>query len=126
MRVSGRQRDRMLENIQANAHSPGSISLGVSGLLLCLCCGCSYLRSVTVKQTDPKTGIVTEKTTARAYTLFDSSAVLVKFRNTTGGDAGSNKWVSGTSIGSLNQESSSSNLVSIIGAVAEGVVKGLK
>lgn len=74
-----------------------------------------------------------EKTRVRCVTFFDSKSQLTKFRNTTGQTGnGSNIWSypSGTTIGSLNEEASSSNLVNLLGIVAQGVatgtVKGLK
>lgn len=85
--------------------------------------GCSYLRSVTIKKTDAG-GIVTEKTTVRAYSLWDGTANLTKFRNTTGGNP-SNHLAGGTYIGSLTETSSSTNIVSLLGVVAEGVAKGV-
>ncbi len=82
--------------------------------------GCAFLHSVTY---DPLTG--KRSTSATAYTIFDANSTLVKFNNrasaTTNGT-----WAPGTSIGSLNESSSTSNLVSIIGAVAQGVAAGLK
>lgn len=86
-------------------------------LLPLLCaglCGCAYLRSSTVTETDPKTGIVTAKTTVRAYTVFDAQAQLTKFRNSTGGPT--NTYTAGTVVGSLNESSSASNIVAIIQA----------
>lgn len=87
--------------------------------------GCSYLRSKTVKETDPATGHAREVTVVRACSFFDSKGALTKFRNTTGGPI-SNAWVSGTSIGTLTQESTSTNLNEILSAVARGVAAGLK
>lgn len=88
--------------------------------------GCSYLRSTTQKTTDPKTGVVTEITIARAFTFFDSSSNLQKFRNTPGGGSGTNIWVGGTSIGSLQTESSGTNFNQLIGVIVESAVKGAK
>lgn len=92
--------------------------------------GCAYVGSRTAKSTDPKTGIVTEVTRMRAYTLWDSQSSLTKFRNTTGQVGnGSNVWSypSGTSLGSLAEQSTSNtNLANVLSAIAEGAVKGLK
>src|SRR5438445_10109902 len=79
--------------------------------------GCAYLRSKTVKEFDPKTGVTREVTVCRAYAIFDSHNQLTKFRNTPGGPT-SNAWVGGTSIGAIDQASSSSNLVTIVGDAA--------
>lgn len=86
--------------------------------------GCSYLRSKTIKDTDTA-GHAREVTVVRAFSVFDSKGALTKFRNTTGGPI-SNAWVSGTSIGTLTQESSSTNLNELLSAVARGVAAGLK
>lgn len=87
-------------------------------LLLLLCVGCAYVSS----QTEDASGI---KTHVRAFTVLDSQSQLTKFANR-GTLTQSNQWAPGTTIGSLNQDSNSSNLVNIISAVAEGVVKGVK
>src|SRR5581483_10440970 len=82
--------------------------------------GCAYVRAVTDKTTDGK-GITSERTVVRAYTLFDSQSQLTKFRNTTGGPT-SNAWVSGTSIGTLNESASSTNLNTLVGDVVGAAV----
>jgi ABC-type uncharacterized transport system auxiliary subunit len=101
-------------------------------LLALLLTGCAYMRSTTNKY-QPETGDLAERTTVRVYTFFDSKSQLTKFRNTTGQVGnGSNVWTypSGTTIGSLNDESSSTNLANIFQAIAQGVatgtVKGMK
>lgn len=89
--------------------------------------GCAYLHSTTERSTDPKTGIVTEKTYAKAYTIFDANANLTKFANRSGyTDGSTNKWAPGTYISNLNESSTTTNLVNIIGAVAQGIVQGMK
>lgn len=78
--------------------------------------GCAYLRSTTETQTDPKTGLVTSRTVVRAFTVFDAQAQLSKFRNSTGGPT--NTFTMGTTVGSVNEQSSASNIVAIIEAAA--------
>jgi hypothetical protein len=82
--------------------------------------GCAYVRSTTTRAG------TNETTTVRAFTIFDGQAQLAKFRNTTGG-VGSNGFVfpPGTSIGSLNESSTSSNLPNVIESIAAGVARGL-
>jgi hypothetical protein len=93
------------------------------GLMLILC-GCASVRSTT-KQATAKDGTVTVTTSVRAYTLFDSQSQLTKFANR-GTMTQSNQWAPGTTIGQLNQESSSTNLNAIIGTVVEAAVTAAK
>ena|SRR6266516_416627 len=97
-------------------------------MLLCLLplAGCAYMHSTTTRATDPRTGIVTETTSARAYAFFDSNAALTKFINRSGYVGGTNMYAPGTYVSGLNESATSTNLVGIISAVASGVVKGLK
>lgn len=92
--------------------------------------GCAYLKSTTSRTTTLTTNgipVVTETTTAKGYTLFDGNASLVKFRNQSGYSGGTNGgWAPGTYASGVNESSNTTNLVNIIGAVAEGIVKGLK
>ena len=100
--------------------------LSIGLLLLSLCSGCAYLTSTTMKY-NPETGKRAEKTRVRCLTFFDSKSQLTKFRNTTGQVGnGSNIWSypSGTTIGNLNEEANSSNLLNLLGIVAEGAAKG--
>ena len=93
-------------------------------LLFCLgaaLTGCAYLRSTTLTATDPKSGLVTQRTTVRAYSLFDAQAQLTKFRNSNGGPT--NTYTAGTSVGSLTESSSASNIVNIINAAAAAAGK---
>ena len=95
-----------------------------SALACTLLCGCAYLTSKTVEK--PSTyGGVTKETRVRVYTLFDSQSALAKFRNTTG-ITGTNGWTypSGTTIGTLDQSSSSTNLNVLIESVVNGAVQG--
>ena len=95
--------------------------------LLLATSACSYLRSTTLRSTDPKTGIVTETTTARGWTFFDANASLVKFRNQSGTSTnGTNSFAAGTYATGVNESSSATNLISMISAVAQGVAAGLK
>jgi hypothetical protein len=90
-------------------------------LILLMVAGCAYNASYTIEKTDPKTGLVTRNTKARAYTFFDSNAQLSSFRNEVGGTNGS-----GTTIGSLETSSSSTNLNSIIAAAVGAAVTAAK
>lgn len=87
-------------------------------LLPMLISGCAFLHSKTV--TNPKTGEI--KTTVSAYTLFDSQSALTKFQNR-GVLTSSNEWAPGTTIGSLNQSATSTNLNEILGVVVGAAVK---
>ena len=86
--------------------------------------GCSVLKSTTY---DVNTGNVT--TRATCWTFFDSSSSLTKFYNRAS-VVYSNEWAPGTSVGSLNQSSSSTNLNALISdvvsAAVAGAVKGAK
>ena len=88
--------------------------------------GCAYMSSQTIRSTNPTTGTVTEITRAKAYAVFDSNAALTKFSNRSGYVSGTNVYAPGTYISGLNESSSSTNLVSILSAVAQGVANGLK
>jgi len=99
-------------------HGIRSWHLGYIGLVALSLSGCAYLHSTT----EDANGV---KTSVRAYALFESQNQLLKFANR-GTTTQSNQWAPGTSIGSLNETATSSNLVNVISAVAEGVVKGFK
>jgi hypothetical protein len=89
--------------------------------------GCAYLRSTTK---DPVWGTAVsggftnatfmgyKKTTVRAYAIFDAHSDLMKFRNSTGA-TGTNGFViaPGTSIGSLDQFATSTNVGPILGDI---------
>lgn len=80
-------------------------------------CGCAGLQSTTNKY-DPNTGKRIERTKVFVGTVFDANSSLTKLRVTPGQIGnGSNIWSypGGTSVGGLDQSSSSSNLVQIIG-----------
>ena len=80
--------------------------------------GCAFLHSSTSTN---KQGVVT--TTVTAYSLFDSSGNLTKFQNR-GTLTSSNEWAPGTSIGTLSQTSSSTNLNDIVGIIVSSAVSG--
>lgn len=88
----------------------------ISALAVSLC-GCAFLHSKTL--TD-KQGQVT--TVVTAYSLFDSTGNLTKFQNR-GQLTSSNEWSPGTTIGSLSQTSTSTNLNDILGTVVGAAVK---
>lgn len=86
-------------------------------LLLLLATGCAGLQATTDKF-DPATGKKVEHTKVYCGTLFDANSSLTKLRVTAGQQGnGSNVWSypGGTSVGALDQASTSSNLVQIIG-----------
>ena len=87
-------------------------------LLIPFITGCAFLHSKT--STNPKTGEVV--TTVTAYSLFDSTGNLTKFQNR-GTLTSSNEWAPGTSIGTLSQSSTSTNLNDIVGTVVGAAVK---
>lgn len=89
--------------------------------------GCAYNRSVTLETTNPKTGEIVKKTTARAYTLFDSQSALTGVQVKVGDTNGAN----GTFIASLNQQAqTTTNFNAMVGTIIEsavaGAVKGAK
>jgi len=101
----------------------GSLLLLISALAVN---GCAYMYSATTRSIDANTGIVTERTSARAYAFLDSNAALTKFANRSGYGTSTNMYAPGTYVSGLNESATSSNLSSIISAVAQGVVSGLK
>lgn len=82
--------------------------------------GCAYLSSHTVTPVVSFNGtniVVKSATTdVRCYTLFDAQDTLTKFRNSNGGPT--NTYTSGTVVGSVNETSSSSNLVLMLQSLA--------
>jgi hypothetical protein len=91
-------------------------ALLVSGLLL-LGSGCAFVHSRTRSTAD---GEVT--TVVTSYTLWDGNAALAKFQNR-GMVTRSNEWAPGTSIGSLNQQTTSTNINDLIGTVVGAAVR---
>jgi len=86
--------------------------------------GCAFLTSQTQSAAD---GTITTKVTS--YTLWDSKSDLVKFQNR-GQLSKSGEWAPGTSIGSANLVSSSTNIndlaASVAGAVVSAAIKSAK
>jgi len=89
-------------------------------LSLALFSGCSYMTSKTY---DPQTGKPT--TMVRAFDFFDANSKMNKFHNRSTLTV-SNEWSPGTTIGSLNQEASATNLSGVLEAITRGAVQGLK
>lgn len=94
----------------------------LTGLLLVvgLLSGCAYLRSNTTRVISvDKFGVntTTEKTSARAITVFDANASLAKFSNRSGYTT-NGTWGPGTYASGVNEQSSASNVVNIINALA--------
>lgn len=62
-------------------------------------------------------------------TFFDSTSALTKFQNRASLTQ-SNEWAAGTSVGSLNQTATSTNLDALVGLIVQsavaGAVKGVK
>ncbi len=98
--------------------------------LVALLPACSYLRSNTKRCVSTGTNgvvTVTETTSARGWTLLDANASLVKFYNRSGyATNSSGTFAPGTYAAGVNESSSSTGLVSVISAVAQGVAAGLR
>lgn len=77
--------------------------------------GCAYVNSNTEVRTGTN-GVAVSWTHARAFTLFDATDNITKFRNSTGGPT--NTITQGTYVNGLNETSSTSNVVAIIQAAA--------
>lgn len=89
-------------------------------LLLVLACGCSHFQTSQTDTTTDKNGVVASRITkASATTLFDAKSDLAKFR------ASQSDKTQSASVGSLSQESSGTNVVNGISALAT-LVKELK
>jgi len=86
--------------------------------------GCAYLKSTTTSTTQTN-GVTTVYTTVRAFSVLDANDNLTKFRNA-GLSSTNGTFPPGTTIGSLNQSSTTSNVVAIVNAIATGVAAGLK
>lgn len=84
-------------------------------------CGCAHFStSQTDTTTDPKTGVVASRTTkAYATTFFDAKSDLARFR------ASQSDKTQSASVGGLNQEASSTNVVSGLTKVVE-IINALK
>lgn len=95
------------------------ITIGLLTVLLAN--GCAYNRSVTLDTENTKTGVKERKTTARAYTFFDSHSALTGVQVKVGDTNGAN----GTFVNTLNQDSASTtNLTGIVSAITEAAIKG--
>jgi len=73
--------------------------------------GCAFLQSSTTSPDGSKTRV-------GCLTFFDSQSALAKFRNAST-TTSNGQWSAGTTIGSLNQESSGTNVVALVGSAAE-------
>jgi len=90
-------------------------------LVLLLICGCAYN---SAKLYDPATGKLVGK--SRTLTFFDSQSSLAKLHiDTMPVTNRHGSFSPGISISGLNQETTSTNLDSLIGTVAEGVAAGV-
>lgn len=82
--------------------------------------GCAHLSSTTstpiVVNVNGTNVIAYATTSAKAITVFDANSQLTKFRNSNGGPT--NSYSAGTVASGVDQNSSSSNLVSILNAAA--------
>ncbi len=79
--------------------------------------GCARLHSTTWDTTSGK-----RTTYVTVTTFFDSTSALAKFQNR-GSTTQSNEWAAGTSVGTLNQSATSTNLNELIGTVVSAAVK---
>lgn len=90
--------------------------------LLVLSCGCARFNTTQKDLSyDPKTGEKREITTrATAYTFFEAKSQLANWK------ASQSDKTQGASVGSLNQESQvTSNITSLVEAIAAGVARGV-
>lgn len=90
----------------------------------CALTGCAYLHSTTKAVTNPTNQVMTVTTTVRCYTLFDSQAQLTKFNNR-GQLVVSNEWAPGTYVGSLSQNSSTTNVNAILASMVAAAIKAM-
>ena len=89
--------------------------------MLLLLCGCAYN---TAKLYDPGSGKLVGK--SRTLTFFDSQSSLAKLHiDTMPVTNRHGSFSPGISISGLNLESTSTNLNSLVGTVAEGVASGV-
>lgn len=94
-----------------------------SFLLIPFLSGCAFVSShtitpiVTINGTN--TVVRAQTTDARAWTFFDANSQLTKFHNSSAPSVmGTNQYGPGTYVAGVNEQSSSSNLVSILNAAA--------
>lgn len=93
-------------------------ALLIAGACTALLCGCARLHSTTW---DATTGKRTSYVTVT--TFYDSQSALTKFQNRASLTQ-SNEWAAGTSVGSLNQSATSTNLNDLVGTVVQAAVAG--
>ena len=91
-----------------------------STIACALLTGCAYMHSATTRTIDPKTGIVTETTTARAYAILDSQAALTKFRNQSSmsTNVSGGTYAPGTYAAGISDNATSTNAVQVLNALA--------
>lgn len=96
----------------------GDWSLSIPGLILIA--GCARFSTTQIdERTNEKTGEKTKITTrAASSTFFDSRSSLAKWK------AAQTEKSQGAEVGGLSQESSGTNAVNLIEAVAKGAVEG--
>jgi len=78
--------------------------------------GCARFHSNVTERTLPD-GVVERTTVVRAYTVFDSKSELAKLSS---GQADKSQCVS---IGSLNQESTATNVVNLVESIVSAAVR---
>jgi len=110
------------------ARPPGSVDSRLMLLALLpaalLASGCAYMHSKTestVTRT-PWAGtnfitVTKQRTSARAYTLFDANASLTKFRNQSS-TSSTNSFSPGTSVQGLSESASSTNAAAALNAIS--------
>jgi len=84
--------------------------------LAILVAGCARFNS-TITERTLLDGTIEKETVVRAYTLFDSKSELTQLK------AGQTKTTQTVGIGSLNQEASASNIVTLTEAVVGAAVR---
>jgi hypothetical protein len=87
-------------------------------LLLCGCSSYQTIQTDSRKEAQDGTAITEIKTTVKARTFFDSKSKLADFK------ASQTEKSQSTSVGSLSQESSATNVAPVVKAVFEGIISG--
>ncbi len=88
-------------------------ALVIIGLLAA--CGCARLHSVTQDDKGVKTEVW-------VTTFWDGNSALTKFANR-GQTTSSNEWAAGTTIGGINQSTTSTNVNALIEGIVAAAVK---